>query len=72
MKVFECSKWIWYEKTGRIDDYGEFYGALNYESGRVVCRISVDSDYALYINGKFVTSINTGIFPIIKLTTNLT
>lgn len=66
MRVFNGSKWIWYKNARSVDDYGEFYGAINYDGGRVVCRISADSDYALYINGMFVTSNQYGDFPYYK------
>jgi len=54
MSVFEKSKWIWCANGAEADEYGEFYTELDYNGEKsVICRLSCDSDYTLYINGRF-------------------
>ena len=68
MKVFENSQWIWWNKQAKNDEFAEFYDAFfveNIES--VICHISVDSDYALYMNGKYVASNQYGDFSYYKV-----
>ncbi|MBE5749931.1 MAG: hypothetical protein E7346_03605 [Clostridiales bacterium] len=66
--VLNCSKWIWSEEECRIDDRAEFLGTLNITNKEsIICRVSCDSDYALYINGKFVSSNQYGDFPHYKV-----
>ena len=51
MKVFERSKWIWVNECTGNNVHAEFYGEFVWKDGDCVCRLSCDSDYALYING---------------------
>ena len=62
MGVFENSKFIWFEKEGSIDSYGEFLPSLSYFGGECVFRISCDGDYTLFINGAYVSSNQYGDF----------
>lgn len=54
------AKWIWVDKDFRPDTYGEFYDEFNWEGGEVNCLLACDSDYALFVNGKFVASNQYG------------
>ncbi len=60
-------EWIWYEPCSSVDSYGEFYS--EFEAFNENCRIllSCDSDYALYVNGNFVTSNQYGDFEHYKI-----
>ena len=49
---FSSAKWVWCNKTPQEDEYGEFVDHFSYERGKVVLRISADSNYAVYINGE--------------------
>ncbi len=53
---FRFGKWIWYTKEASPDTYGEFFVAFDWQGGETRCRLSVDGDYALYINGAFIES----------------
>lgn len=54
---FAGSKWIWCTDPFGQDEYGEFFARFFSESKEcAVCRISVDGDYTLFINGKFVSA----------------
>ncbi|MBO4983755.1 MAG: family 78 glycoside hydrolase catalytic domain [Clostridia bacterium] len=59
--MFKNAKWIWYEETGNINSYGEFYSAFN-SCGNETVKLSCDGDYALFINGRFVSSNQYGDF----------
>lgn len=65
--VFGDSEWIWHSEKHCNDDYAEFYAPLRYTGGRVVLHLSCDSDYALYINGRFVSGNQYGDFPHYKI-----
>ena len=59
--MFKKAKWIWCEKEGTVDSYGEFFG----EAGAcksAQAKISCDGDYTLYINGQYVSSGQYGDF----------
>ena len=60
--VFENSKWIWRVGETEFDEYGEFYKEFEWHGGKCVCRLTCDSDYTLFINGKFVASNQYGDF----------
>lgn len=62
MKLFEKSKWIWINDHAGNDEYGEFFDTFEYSGGNAVCRISVDGDYSLWINGKYVDANQFGDF----------
>lgn len=56
MKVFQNSKWIWDKNVVGEDTYCEFTKNFTFNGGKCVCNISCESDYTLYVNGKFVES----------------
>lgn len=60
--MFKQAKWIWVEKTSKPDTYGEFYDHFEYNGGDIECVISCDSDYTLFINGRYVASNQYGDF----------
>ncbi len=61
------SKWIWITEDASSDTYGEFLETLRYEKGRAVVRLSVDSDYTLYVNGEYAASGQYGDFEHYKI-----
>jgi len=67
MNIFENASWIWHEKESNPDSYGEFVGSFSYNSGNAVMRVSCDSNFALYLNGVFVTSGQYPDFPKYKI-----
>lgn len=62
MEIFKSAKWIWVEKASKPDTYGEFYDEFQWEDGKVNCLLSCDSDYTLFVNGRFVASNQYGDF----------
>ena len=62
MNNFNMAKWVWVEKDCSPDTYGEFFDEFTWEEGNVNCLLSCDSDYTLFINGKFVASNQYGDF----------
>ncbi len=52
MEKWQNPTWIWVSSNPQRDEYADFYDSFNYNGGRVVLRISVDSNYAFYLNGK--------------------
>ena len=61
------ANWIWL-KDGEIkNSYGEFYIPLEYTSGNVKINLSVDTEYTLYVNGKYVSSNQYSDFPHYKI-----
>ena len=62
-----CSKWIWIDKTKEDDSYAEFFTTFEYRGKPTGIRISVDSNYTLFINGKFVNSGQYPDFPHFKV-----
>ena len=63
MSAFSTAKWIWMDENCSPDTYGEFYDEFVWQGEKTICRISVDSDYTLFINGKYVASNQYGDFP---------
>ena len=63
MDVFKNAKWIWVDGNAAPNTYGEFYDEFVWQGDKAVCRISADSDYTLFINGKYVASNQYGDFP---------
>jgi len=61
------ANWIWLKDGEMINSFGEFYIPFNYTSGNVSVKISVDSEYALYINGEYVSSNQYSDFPHYKI-----
>ena len=62
MNIFKKAKWIWVEKDNCPDTYGEFFDEFTWERGAVNCLLSCDSDYTLFVNGKYVASNQYGDF----------
>ena len=59
--MFKKAQWIWYQKSGVPNSFGEFYG--EFQSGNRGClKISCDGDYTLFINGRYVSSGQYGDF----------
>ena len=65
MNIFEKSKFIWIDDEN-IDTYGEFYATFKADNSPV-CRLSVDGDYTLFINGKYVSSNQYGDYEHYKI-----
>ncbi len=65
--VEQLSRWIWVDGNPQKDSYGEFYSEFRYDGGQAIIRISVDSNYVLYINGEFVNSGQYCDFPHYKV-----
>ncbi len=62
MSVFKTAKWIWVDGDNAPDTYGEFYDEFIWQGEKTTCHISVDGDYTLFINGKYVASNQYGDF----------
>lgn len=55
--MFKDAKWIWCQNAIGTDSYTEFYTTCELDGQLPVCiRISADSNYAIYVNGRFVDS----------------
>ena len=65
--VFENSKWIWTSGEAIPDSYAEFKDEFEYEGGTAVLNLSVDTDYALFVNGKYAASNQYGDFEHYKI-----
>ena len=56
MSWSNCSQWIWINEPKEDDLYGEFFTTFEYKGKSGGIRISADSNYTLFLNGKFVNS----------------
>ena len=65
-KAFENSNWIWYSCEGK-DQYVEFCDTFVCSGKNAIVNISCDSDYTLYINGKYASSSQYGDFEHYKI-----
>ncbi len=65
--MFAKADWIWYTETEKPDTYGDFTDKLYYTGGKVICHISCDGDYTLFVNGVFVSSNQYGDFEHYKI-----
>ena len=65
-KAFEKAKWIWIFDGNGADQYAEFFDTVTY-SGDAILKISCDSDYAVFLNGKYVASGQYGDFEHYKI-----
>lgn len=54
--IFPSAAWIWYTAAVTPNSYGEFKESLRYGGGKAVCHLSVDGDYTLFVNGRYVAS----------------
>lgn len=61
------SKWIWADVDITTNMYCDFYDHFEYNGDKTEILISADSNYALYINGKFVNSGQYADFPHYKV-----
>ena len=66
-EIFENASWIWCNSSPEWDEYGEFADSFIYESGRAVLRISADSNYAAYVNGRLAAWGQYADFPYDKV-----
>ena len=64
---FSSSKWIWQSGCDIDDVYVDFRDSFRTRCDSALIRISADSDYALYVNGKFVSSKQYGDFEHYKI-----
>ena len=63
----ELSKWIWIDENKGCDTYGEFFATFECKEKSAKIRISVDSNYTLFLNGHFVSSGQYQDFPYFKV-----
>ncbi|MBQ9805165.1 MAG: family 78 glycoside hydrolase catalytic domain [Clostridia bacterium] len=72
--VFQSSKWIWCAACDGVDTYAEFLDSFDAPEGEVILRVSVDSDYTLFVNGVYAASNQYGDFEHYKIydTVNIT
>lgn len=61
------SKWIWLNKDVNKNEYVEFLTTVDYKSGTSTMKISVDTEYALFVNDKYVASGQYADFPWYKV-----
>lgn len=66
--MFENAKWIWCQDAIGTDSYTEFYSTCELDGKSPVrIRISADSNYAIYVNGRFADSGQYADFPHYKI-----
>ena len=63
----KSSKWIWMDDSLCENTYVEFAVPLKYDTGKAEIDISVDTEYAIYINGEYVASGQYADFPWYKI-----
>lgn len=65
---FQKAKWIWVNQQAGKDEYGEFFIPFTYDGQeKVVCKLSCDGDYTLFVNGQYVESNQYGDFEYYKI-----
>ncbi len=64
---FKSADWIWCSVEPKSDEYGEFVDCFLYKEGKVLLRISADSNYAAYINGQLAAWGQYADFPYDKV-----
>jgi len=67
MSIFSKSKWIWANCKEGADQYTEYKENVKKQSGKVILNLSCDSDYTLFINGKYIASNQYGDFEHYKI-----
>jgi len=67
MSWSNCSQWIWINEPKEDDLYAEFFTTFEYKGKSIGIRISADSNYTLFLNGKFVNSGQYPDFPYFKV-----
>ena len=66
--MFDNAKWIWNSDSKGTDCYTEFITSCEFQEHDAVClRLSADSNYAVYVNGRFVNSGQYGDYPFYKV-----
>ena len=61
------SKWIWTKGEVINDMYGEFADKFDYCGGKAALKISADSNYAVFVNGKIADSGQYADYPYHKI-----
>ncbi len=64
--MFTKAKWIWLP-TEACDTYADFISDFEYHGGKAVLRISADSNYVAYINGKIAAFGQYSDYPTNKI-----
>ena len=56
MNYLKNAAWIWENADAKPDEHAEFFAEFDYSisDGKVYLSISADSEYGVYLNGKFV------------------
>lgn len=69
MELFKNADWIWLDGYDSVNAYVTFYDKVNISSasGTYVLYLSVDTNYALYINEKFVDMGQYADYPFDKV-----
>ncbi len=65
--MLKNGRWIWIDEDGAPDSYTEFFDTFEYNGGNTALYISADSDYAVFINGKYAASSQYGDFEHYKI-----
>ena len=65
-EIFSKSRWIWLSES-KVNQYADFFTEFFCMSDRVILRISADTNYALYINGRFIYSGQYPDYPNYKI-----
>ncbi len=65
--LFTTSSWIWSNQSPQRDEYSEFVDHFIYKKGHVILRISADTNYAAYINGRLAAWGQYADFPYDKV-----
>lgn len=66
-EIFNDAEWIWIRNDVKINSYAEFFSSFKYCGGNIKIAISCDSDYVLFLNGKFVSSNQYGCYDHYKI-----
>lgn len=61
------ANWIWCGDAPQADEYAEFVDEFTYSGGRVMLKISADSQYAAYLNGALAAFGQYADFPYDKI-----
>ena len=49
---FKKASWIWLNKAPVPNEFADFTDTFTYASGKVILRLSAETDYIVYLNGK--------------------
>ncbi|MBO4980043.1 MAG: hypothetical protein J6D16_06515, partial [Clostridia bacterium] len=61
------AKWIWLKDGQMVDSHADFFIPLQFSGEKTEIKLSVDSDYTLYVNGKFVSCNQYRDYPFYKI-----